>query len=133
MRKQYTEARSQVLQAIKDFQTKNGYFPSYREIGAAVGIASVSTIWFHIDSLLQDGLIEREIGKARGLRLPGCNTEDFMDGSRQVRVCFTCRKIHFGGEVESLETWMESHKKAADDDHSDPRLWNTEPKRKART
>ena len=49
--------RYEVLSFIDSYMRANGWAPSYREIGAAVGIRSTSTIMMHVLNLDRDGLI----------------------------------------------------------------------------
>lgn len=46
-------------------------FPSVREIAAACGIKSTSCVHAHLVKLEEEGLIERNVGKARSVSLPG--------------------------------------------------------------
>lgn len=43
-----------------------GYPPSVREIGEAVGLKSSSTVHFHLKHLEEAGVIEKGAGKGRG-------------------------------------------------------------------
>lgn len=65
-----TKSRADVLGAIVDSLTTRELPPTLREIGDAVGIASVNGVADHLDRLARDGLIERSgKGIARGLRV----------------------------------------------------------------
>ena len=48
-----------------------GYPPSVREIGEAVGLKSPSTVHFHLKRLEEAGVIEKGAGKGRAIRLKG--------------------------------------------------------------
>ena len=50
---------------------EQGYPPSVREIGEAVGLKSPSTVHFHIKHLAEAGYIEKGAGKGRALTLTG--------------------------------------------------------------
>ena len=49
---------------------RQGYPPTLREIGQAVGVRSPSTVKYHRDNLRQAGLIQWDGGKTRSLSLP---------------------------------------------------------------
>ncbi len=58
-------------QKILDYlvsEAKEGYFPSIREIGYAVGLKSSATVHKHIQSLEKEGLIS-STGKSRGIKV----------------------------------------------------------------
>lgn len=58
-----------ILDFVERFQQKNGYPPTFREIGATVGISSTSVVSYHLKILEAKGLLERAPGISRGLRL----------------------------------------------------------------
>ena len=53
-----------IVQCVKE----QGYPPSVREIGDAVGLKSPSTVHFHLKNLADEGYIEKGAGKGRALR-----------------------------------------------------------------
>lgn len=53
-----------IVQCVKE----QGYPPSVREIGDAVGLKSPSTVHFHLKNLQDEGYIEKGAGKGRALR-----------------------------------------------------------------
>ena len=53
-----------IVQCVKE----QGYPPSVREIGDAVGLKSPSTVHFHLKNLEEEGFIEKGAGKGRALR-----------------------------------------------------------------
>ena len=50
---------------IRSYSDEHGYPPSVREIGAAVGLASPSTVHMHLKVLEEQGLIKRDSKKPR--------------------------------------------------------------------
>lgn len=66
---QLTPRQLEVLDAIERFIQEKGYPPTLKEIGAAVGLASVNTVHYHLRRLEAAGVLEREYGLHRGLRL----------------------------------------------------------------
>ena len=58
-----------VLKYIKDYLDKHGFPPAFRDIQADLGYASVSTVSHWVHKLEDDELIERDMGKARGMKI----------------------------------------------------------------
>ena len=54
---------------IRTYSTEHGYPPSVREIGAAVGLASPSTVHMHHKVLEEHGLIRRDSKKPRTIEV----------------------------------------------------------------
>lgn len=54
---------------IRTYSTEHGYPPSVREIGAAVGLASPSTVHMHLKVLEEHGLIRRDSKKPRTIEV----------------------------------------------------------------
>ena len=61
-----------IAQAIQD----QGYPPSVREIGEAVGLKSPSTVHFHLKHLEELGVIGKQAGKGRALTLTEASREN---------------------------------------------------------
>jgi repressor LexA len=65
---------SKIQQRIYDYIVScvrgQGYPPSVREIGEAVGLKSPSTVHFHLKHLEEAGYIEKDAGKGRAITLP---------------------------------------------------------------
>ena len=66
-----TAKQQQIYDYILQFTNQNGYPPSVREIGAAVGLKSPSTVHFHMKGLEEAGVIIKAEGKTRAISLPG--------------------------------------------------------------
>ena len=60
---------------IKSYSDEHGYPPSVREIGAAVGLASPSTVHMHLKALESQGLIKRDSKKPRTIEVMGKSEE----------------------------------------------------------
>ena len=65
-----TQAR--ILEFIKEEIQTKGYPPSVREICAAVGLRSTSSVHAHLNSLENKGLIRRDPTKPRALEVMDC-------------------------------------------------------------
>lgn len=53
------KTRRKIFDYIKDTIDEKGVAPSVREIGAAVGVKSTSTVQYHINALVEAGYIQR--------------------------------------------------------------------------
>jgi repressor LexA len=67
-----TPRRRQIVEIIDDSVRRNGYPPSMREIGDAVGLASTSSVSYQLSVLEQDGYLSRAARRPRtaALRAP---------------------------------------------------------------
>lgn len=64
-----SKMQQQIYDFIRSSLEANGYPPSVREIGEAVGLRSPSTVHFHLKNLEEAGYIEKSAGKGRTLTL----------------------------------------------------------------
>jgi len=62
-----TERRQRILDFVESFLRENGFPPTVREIGAAVGLRSTKSVKDHIDILVEAGLMNRSGRSARTL------------------------------------------------------------------
>lgn len=58
-----------ILKFINDFVLKHGYAPSVREICKKIGLTSTSTVFYHLKKLEDEGLINRDYGKNRAIKV----------------------------------------------------------------
>ena len=65
-----SDMQGRIYDAIVHFVQENGYAPSVREIGEAVGLKSPSTVHFHLKKLEEQGRIEKGACKGRALTIP---------------------------------------------------------------
>ena len=61
------DRRDKILAFIKQYRDANGFAPTYREIAAGCGVASVSNIKHHLVRLEADGLITQRRNVPRGI------------------------------------------------------------------
>ena len=54
-----------ILNYVNQFIQENGYSPSVREIGAAVGLRSTASVSYHIQALQDKGLLQSPAAKGR--------------------------------------------------------------------
>lgn len=62
----------QMVVAIRDYVEEHGYSPSFRDLGAAVGIVSAGSVKYRLSSLRDKGLLTYDDLIPRTIRL----TED---------------------------------------------------------
>jgi repressor LexA len=66
-----TARQQEIWQFLVDYVDRQGYPPTVREIGEAVGLASPSTVHAHLANLERAGLLRRDPTKPRALELVG--------------------------------------------------------------
>ena len=64
-----TRMQQKIYDYIAQALREQGYPPSVREIGEAVGLKSPSTVHFHLKRLEEAGVIEKGAGKGRAITL----------------------------------------------------------------
>jgi repressor LexA len=62
-----TKRQRQVYDFIHGFVQKNGYSPSFEEIGNGMGLSSLATVHKHISNLEKKGLIKRDYNLSRSI------------------------------------------------------------------
>ena len=65
--KKISAKQQRILDYINEFSIEHGYPPSVREIGAAVGLRSPSTVHAHLKKLQEAGFLEPSGHKSRAL------------------------------------------------------------------
>ena len=76
---QLSKMQQKIYDYIVSCIREQGYPPSVREIGEAVGLKSPSTVHFHLKHLEEAGVIEKGAGKGRAITLteqPALEQED---------------------------------------------------------
>lgn len=69
MARKITKRQQQIYDFIRSYQQEKGYPPSVREMAAAVGLSSPSTVHAHLSALEDHGLIKRDKTKPRALEV----------------------------------------------------------------
>lgn len=64
-----TRRQKEVMDFLSDFITNNGYSPSYEEIAAGLGLASLATVHKHIQALESKQYIRRSYNHSRSLEV----------------------------------------------------------------
>ncbi|GMQ86471.1 MAG: transcriptional repressor LexA [Acidimicrobiia bacterium] len=68
-RQDLTDRQRQILDLITETVDARGYPPSVREIGAAVGLSSPSTVHSHLSTLERFGYVRRDPSKPRAIEV----------------------------------------------------------------
>lgn len=77
LKKHGNELRERICQFITDYTSKHSYAPTIREIGAAVGLKSSSSVHSHLTQLEIERRIEAKPYCPRAIRIIGSKeTED---------------------------------------------------------
>ena len=63
-----TRRQESILQVIRESGANRRFPPSLREIAQAVGLASPSSVSYHLSALEKMGYLTRNVGQARGCR-----------------------------------------------------------------
>lgn len=66
-----TKRQTEILEFIRRYLDENGYPPTVRDIGGAVGLTSSSTVHAHLANLEKAGAIRRDPTKPRALEIIG--------------------------------------------------------------
>jgi len=62
-----TKRQRQIYDYIADFVSRNGYSPSFEEIGDGMGLSSLATVHKHISNLEKKGLLKRDYNRSRSI------------------------------------------------------------------
>jgi repressor LexA len=76
-----SERQRRMMEFIEKFSGDNGYPPSIREIGKAVGISSTSVVNYNLNRLVDEGFLDRDQNVSRGIRL----TEKLLKAAPRMR------------------------------------------------
>ena len=90
--------QERIYEYIAQFVEDNGYPPSVREIGEAMGLKSPSTVHFHLKNMEEKGLINKGAGKGRAVSLVGKSSVGFA-GREEEEVDVPAGKVPIVGNV----------------------------------
>ena len=106
-----TTKEKSILKCIEKSITKDGYPPSVREIGEAVGLKSTATVHGYINRLIKKGFIEKKDNQGRTIRLlKGSSGEERIDsygnyaGQKEITELPIVGKITAGEPILAVET-----------------------------
>lgn len=63
------DRRVYIVEFVRDFTAEHGYPPSFRQIAEATGLRSLSAVAFHVGALVDQGVLLRDPGTARSVRV----------------------------------------------------------------
>lgn len=96
-----TERQAEVLNFIKEFIVSNGYPPTVREIGSALGLSSPATTHSHLNNLEAKGFIRKSNSKNRALELLVDN--EYENKAEDVIEVPLLGKVTAGSPIEAIE------------------------------
>lgn len=108
-RERATKKQQELLQFFGDFIQEHNYAPSYREVMAALGYKSVSTVAVHVDALIAKGYLTKSDKYARSIRLASEASPEAADHLQWLRGEIAKREAASADEQQ-----LEILRKAAD-------------------
>ncbi|HVZ18518.1 MAG TPA: transcriptional repressor LexA [Terriglobales bacterium] len=99
-----TKRQRQVYDYIADFVSRNGYSPSFEEIGEGMGLSSLATVHKHISNLEKKGLLKRGYNRSRSIDVipPKGNMKKTMSAPPPLELPLLGR-IAAGRPIEAVE------------------------------
>ena len=82
-----------ILKFIEKEMDKNGYAPSVREIGKAVGLKSTATVHSYLAKLMEKGYIKKEEQKGRTLRLLKGGNGESIEKKKETKNYYTGKEM----------------------------------------
>jgi repressor LexA len=104
-----TGKRQQILEFIGDRVREQGYPPSVREIGEAVGLTSSSTVHAHLAVLQREGYLRRDPTKPRAIEVRYDPSSKAQMASRPVRTVPLIGDVAAGTGVLASQNVEELH------------------------
>lgn len=95
----------EILKFINEFSAKNGYAPSVREICKKIGLNSTSTVFYYLKQLEAEGLVARDSGKNRAIKVLSESSENSNKNSFSVIGKVAAGRPIFA--VENIESEIE--------------------------
>lgn len=77
------ETRLQILEFLVDYMKDHRYAPTRDEIAVAVGLSGRPSVQYHIESLVEDGYVERSTYRHRMMR-PTQRGNDAISRLREI-------------------------------------------------
>jgi len=100
-----TKRQRQVYDFIASFVQRQGYSPSFEEIGDGLGMSSLATVHKHITNLEKKGLLKRDYNRSRSIDVlpPRGRLKQSMNISQPLTLPLVGR-IAAGRPIEAMET-----------------------------
>lgn len=106
MDKQITKRQKDVLKIIYNWIKNSGFPPSFSDLKEELGISSNQTVLEHLEKLEKRGLIKREEGSARGIKILRKGFK-ILGANQLVPVVGTTAAGSFIEAIEEIENWEE--------------------------
>jgi repressor LexA len=100
-----TKRQREMYDFISLFVQKNGYSPSFEEIGSGMGLSSLATVHKHLTNLEKKGLLKRDYNRSRSIDVlapKGRNKKEMSLGTSHELPLLG--RIAAGRPVETYET-----------------------------
>jgi len=97
------ERQQKILDFIEETVSRQGYPPTVREIGAAVGLCSPASVQSHLAALEAKGLIRRGTSKRRALELVGRRSNGSLAVAKSVRTVPLVGRVAAGEPLLAVE------------------------------
>lgn len=100
-----TKRQREIYDFISQFVAKNGYSPSFEEIGEGMGLSSLATVHKHLTNLEKKGMLKRDYNRSRSIDViqpKGKMKQEMMLNA--VGVLPFLGRIAAGQPIEALET-----------------------------
>ncbi len=97
-----TKRQDEILDFIKEYIVSNGYPPTVREIGIALGLSSPATIHSHLNNLEEKGYIKKNDYKNRAIELLVKN--EYFNNNESIVEVPLLGKVTAGNPIEAIES-----------------------------
>ena len=98
-----TKRQRQVYDFLQEFIQRNGYSPSFEEIGDGLGLSSLATVHKHISNLEKTGLLKRDYNRSRSIDVLPVRGMFKRTSPRDLSLPLMGR-IAAGQQIEAVET-----------------------------
>jgi len=101
-----TRRQRQVYDFISEFINKQGYSPSFEEIGRGLGLRSLATVHKHVSNLEEKGLLRRDYNRSRSIDVlapRGRMRQQMAAAAAAAQALPLLGRIAAGRPVEALE------------------------------
>ena len=73
------QKRDEILEVIVKYMLENGFSPTIRDIGEAVGLKSTASVYNHLEKLKNEGRLSFRNNEPRTITVPGVMYSDFRN------------------------------------------------------
>ena len=106
-RAETTKKEKAILKFIETQVLENGYPPSVREIGKAIGLSSTATVHAYLEKLEKDGYIKKEDKKGRTLKvIKGTDGQQIIKENKKDINTYITKKAKIAGEKSPAGSYL---------------------------